>query len=68
MVLALGAMLIPAHIDGATGYRCYSEEQLPIANRIQALKSMGLGLSNIKDILTLQAAQKQEEIVQSALL
>jgi DNA-binding transcriptional MerR regulator len=68
-------LLIPAHIDEATGYRYYSEEQLPIANRIQALKSMGLGLSIIKDILseynnedslkrylTLQAAQKQEEI------
>lgn len=68
-------LLIPAHIDEATGYRYYSEEQLPIANRIQALKSMGLGLSIIKDILSeynnedslkrylsLQAAQKQEEI------
>ncbi len=66
-------LLIPAHIDEATGYRYYSEEQLPIANRIQALKSMGLGLSIIKDILseynnedslkrylTLQAAQRQE--------
>lgn len=68
-------LLIPAHIDEFTGYRYYSEEQLPIANRIQALKNMGLGLSIIKDILweynnedslkrylTLQAAQKQEEI------
>ena len=68
-------LLIPAHIDEATGYRYYSEEQLPIVNRIQALKSMGLGLSIIKDILSeynnedslkrylsLQAAQKQEEI------
>ncbi|MCE3201608.1 MerR family transcriptional regulator [Paenibacillus sonchi] len=68
-------LLIPAHIDEFTGYRYYSEEQLTIANRIQALKSMGLGLSTIKGILaeynnedslkrylTLQAAQKQEEI------
>lgn len=68
-------LLIPAHVDEFTGYRYYSEEQLPIANRIQALKSMGLGLSIIKDILseynnedslkrylTLQTAQKQEEI------
>lgn len=68
-------LLIPAHIDESTGYRYYSEEQLPVANRIQALKSMGLGLSIIKNILSeynnedslkrylmLQAAQKQEEI------
>jgi DNA-binding transcriptional MerR regulator len=69
-------LLIPAHIDEFTGYRYYSEEQLPVANRIQALKNMGLGLSIIKDILSeyeneeslkrylmLQASQKQEEIV-----
>lgn len=69
-------LLIPAHIDEFTGYRYYSEEQLSVANRIQALKSMGLGLSVIKDILSeyddekslkrylmLQASQKQEEIV-----
>ncbi|SNS30851.1 DNA-binding transcriptional regulator, MerR family [Anaerovirgula multivorans] len=69
-------LLIPAHIDEFTGYRYYSKEQLPVANRIQALKSMGLGLSIIKDILSeydneeslkrylmLQATQKQEEIV-----
>lgn len=68
-------LLIPAHIDTFTGYRYYSEEQIPVANRIQALKSMGLGLSIIKDILSeydneeglkrylmLQAAQKKEEI------
>lgn len=68
-------LLIPVFIDEFTGYRYYSEEQLPIANRIQALKNMGFGLSIIKDILseynnedslkrylTLQAAQKQEEI------
>lgn len=69
-------LLIPAHIDEFTGYRYYSEEQLPVANRIQALKNMGLGLSIIKNILSeyeneeslkrylmLQATQKQEEIV-----
>ncbi|RCX11356.1 DNA-binding transcriptional MerR regulator [Anaerobacterium chartisolvens] len=68
-------LLIPVHINQATGYRYYSEEQLPIANRIQALKSMGLSLPIIKDILSeynnedslkrylrLQASQKKEEI------
>lgn len=68
-------LLIPAHVDEFTGYRYYSEEQLPVANRIQALKSMGLSLGIIKDILTeyddadslekyltILAAQKKEEI------
>ena len=34
-------LLIPEHVDDFTGYKYYSERQLPIANRIQALKSMG---------------------------
>jgi DNA-binding transcriptional MerR regulator len=37
-------LLIPAHINEATGYRYYSEEQLPIANRIQALKGHLIGV------------------------
>ena len=44
-------LLIPEHVDDFTGYRYYSECQLPIANKIQALKSMGLGLALIKEIL-----------------
>lgn len=45
-------LLIPEYIDNFTGYRYYSEKQLPIANKIKALKSMGLSLSLIKEILT----------------
>lgn len=45
-------LLIPAYTDDVTGYRYYSEEQLPVANRILALKSMGMGLNAIKDIIT----------------
>ncbi|MEM1486177.1 MerR family transcriptional regulator [Oscillospiraceae bacterium PP1C4] len=68
-------LLIPAQIDEFTGYRYYSEEQLPVANRIQALKGMGFSLSIIKEVITeykdeeglkkyliLQATQKKEEI------
>lgn len=44
-------LLIPAHVDECTGYRYYTEEQLPVANRIQALKDMGFGLAAIRDIL-----------------
>lgn len=68
-------LLIPSHVDEFTGYRYYSENQLPIANKIQALKDMGISLAMIKDILSeyddserlrkylmIQASQKKEEI------
>lgn len=68
-------LLIPEHVDALTGYRYYSEDQLPIANRIRALKSMGFGLADIKEVLTkcpgnvelksfldVQAAQHREKI------
>lgn len=44
-------LLIPESIDSFTGYRFYSETQLTLANRIQALKDMGFGLSVIVEIL-----------------
>lgn len=45
-------LLTPEHIDKFTGYRYYSEMQLPTANKIRALKSMGLSLPLIKEIMT----------------
>ena len=45
-------LLIPEQVDEFTGYRYYSERQLPIAGKIQALKSMGLSLNLIKERLT----------------
>lgn len=44
-------LLVPAEVDDFTGYRYYSEEQLPRAGRIQTLKCMGFGLTVIGDIL-----------------
>ena len=44
-------ILHPECVDDFTGYRYYSEAQLPLAGRIQALKSLGFGLSVIKEIL-----------------
>lgn len=44
-------LLIPENIDKFTGYRYYSENQLPIANRITALKNMGFSLTMIIEIL-----------------
>jgi len=44
-------ILHPECVDDFTGYRYYSESQLPLAGRIQILKSLGFGLSVIKEIL-----------------
>lgn len=52
-------LLIPEHVNDFMGYRYYSECQLPIANKIQALKSMGLGLALIKEILAKYTSNDQ---------
>ena len=44
-------LLMPDNIDDFTGYRYYSEKQLPLANRISALKEMGFSLAAIMEIL-----------------
>lgn len=44
-------LLVPAMVDEFTGYRYYSEAQIPQAERIQALKNMGFGLAAIGEIL-----------------
>lgn len=44
-------LLRPVMVDRVTGYRYYSETQLPIAGRITALKDMGFGLTAIHEIL-----------------
>lgn len=45
-------LLKPVYVDDFTSYRYYDERQLPIANRIQSLKGMGLSLPIIKQILS----------------
>lgn len=44
-------LLVPENVDDFTGYRYYGEAQLPLAERIQVLKSMGFGLAVIGEIL-----------------
>lgn len=44
-------LLVPASIDNFTSYRYYNEAQLPIANRITALKDMGFSLASISEIM-----------------
>ncbi|MEZ3435652.1 MAG: MerR family transcriptional regulator [Lachnospiraceae bacterium] len=57
-------ILHPESVDDFTGYRYYSESQLPLAGRIQALKSLGFGLSVIKEILgKYEDAQEMERFL-----
>jgi DNA-binding transcriptional MerR regulator len=44
-------LLRPAHTDPETGYRYYSIRQLPVLNRILALKELGLSLEQIGPLL-----------------
>jgi DNA-binding transcriptional MerR regulator len=44
-------LLRPAHTDPQTGYRYYSIRQLPLLNRILALKELGLSLEQIGPLL-----------------
>jgi DNA-binding transcriptional MerR regulator len=44
-------LLMPVYIDDFTGYRYYNENQIPIANKINSLKNMGLSLNSIKEII-----------------
>lgn len=44
-------LLAPVSIDPFTGYRYYSERQLPIANRIRALRDMGFPLAAVREVL-----------------
>ena len=44
-------LLKPVKIDNYTGYRYYSVDQLPRLNRIAMLKSLGLSLDDIRELL-----------------
>lgn len=44
-------LLKPAHKDEWTGYRYYDLDQLPMLNRILALKDLGLSLEQIRQLL-----------------
>ncbi|MBI9099876.1 MAG: MerR family transcriptional regulator [Spirochaetaceae bacterium] len=66
------SLLKPDHVDYLTGYRYYTNEQLPRLHRILALKQLGLSLNEIKEIienplsievfLKLKERELQEEI------
>lgn len=57
-------ILHPKCVDDFTGYRYYSEDQLPLAGKIQTLKNLGFGLSVIKEILDkYEDAQEMEQFL-----
>lgn len=57
-------LLVPMTVDDFTGYRYYSETQLPLAERIQTLKNLGFRLSIIKEILEkYEDAQEMEHFL-----
>ena len=41
----------PEQVDTTTGYRYYSAQQLPVLNRIIALKELGLSLAQVQQML-----------------
>lgn len=59
-------LLRPEAVDNFTGYRYYSEAQLPLAGRIQALKNLGFELSVIREIQ--EKYENTKEIEQFLLL
>lgn len=54
-------LLKPAEIDRQTGYRHYSAGQIPVLNRIMALKDLGFSLSEISELL--KCSLSPEEMV-----
>jgi hypothetical protein len=56
----------PVFSDRLTGYRYYSAEQMPILNRILALKDLGLSLDQIKRTLSNPISTDLSELLSAA--
>jgi len=52
-------LLQPARVDGFTGYRSYSAEQLDRANRLVALKDLGFSLDEVGTLLADDGSEDQ---------
>lgn len=53
-------LLVPQHVDDLNGYRYYDKEQLLQANQIIALKAMGFGLEEMKEIILTRQSEVNE--------
>jgi DNA-binding transcriptional MerR regulator len=49
-------LLVPAHVERPSGYRCYTAEQLEQLNRILVYKDLGLSLREIRMLLAERAS------------
>jgi DNA-binding transcriptional MerR regulator len=52
-------LLLPERVDDASGYRLYSVRQLGRLHRIVALRDIGFGLEQIREILTEEVSVEQ---------
>jgi DNA-binding transcriptional MerR regulator len=56
-------LLVPEHVDPASGYRWYALEQLERARHVSMLRRIGVPLNRIKQLLELAPAAAAEEVV-----
>lgn len=52
-------LLSPVYTDRFTGYRYYGEEQLAVCRYIQALKTAGFSLAEIKSLLAAESEERE---------
>ena len=55
-------LLVPDHVDPATGYRWYADAQLDRARVVALLRRIGVPLAQIRDMLALDPASAAERI------
>ena len=55
-------LLNPARIDPATGYRSYAASQLEDARLIASLRELGLGLSDVRELLAADPAGRRRRL------
>jgi len=55
-------LLHPARIDPATGYRSYAASQLEVARLIAGLRELGLGLSDVLELLAADPAGRRARL------
>ena len=55
-------LLVPDHVDAATGYRWYADKQLDQARVVALLRRIGVPLAQIRDMLALDPASAAEQI------
>jgi DNA-binding transcriptional MerR regulator len=55
-------VLTPSHVDPATGYRYYELRQLSDLRRVLALRELGIGLEQIRELVTADANVSVEQM------